>query len=127
MDADLAYPPEHITVLNPTQYDSILEIPIDQLGGREGGGAGRGPVISFSSGYMLENVEVRWVKRMMAARAARCVCVASAPLPSTHTSVWFCLYSTDSRLAAGKHYTVGSDHNLAPRKSKSKRETITET
>lgn len=38
MDADLAYPPEHITGLNPTQYDSILEIPIDQLGGDRGHG-----------------------------------------------------------------------------------------
>lgn len=73
----------------------------------------------FSSGYMLENVDVGWVKRMMSARVAPSVCAASAPAHS-RVSPFLCL--TDSCLPAGQsdgwgggEGSVSSDQHLAPR------------
>ena len=129
----MAFPPEDINALNTTQHDATLGIPSDQLWDLKifviGRGESRGPVIRFSSGYMGGNVDVRWVKRMMYAWMAPWACVSSAPVPTTHMSVLFCIYPTKSCLSAGRQRCGGgglgvdvhSAHDLAPKWGRSQR------
>ena len=103
----MALPPEDITMLNTAQYHPIVEIPDGQtvrpvtLCIRQGGE--QATVVGSLPGYMLERVDVRWVKRdvvcMEGTESQCCLCPSA-----NHSVVRPFLCPTDSFRPAGQSW-----------------------